>query len=304
MRRYLKHLYRALPFKRQLFTVARNLGPPPKSIYQHLHFQGPFEVHAGDRVFTMFHYGYQVENELFWEGVHGWEGQSLAVWAELCKRSRTIIDIGANTGVYALLAKTLNPQARVIAFEPVARVFEKLEHNRRLNDYSIECVMKAVSDKDGIATIFDLPSEHVYSVTVNKNLNPVGDPVIPVQVETIRLDTFFGTEIETIDVDLIKIDVETHEPEVLRGMGVILQRCRPWMLIEVLSEEVGKRIEALLVPLGYSFVAIDEAGTLRHIDSLLKAHTRNILACPTRQAATLMDCLATKGFRMPISEEP
>src|SRR4051794_4389930 len=144
-----KRIYAALPLKRELFVLIRRVGTPPKSIYKHLHFHGPFAVGSQKQSFKMVHYGYQLENELFWEGLQGWERTSLAVWSQLCRQAKTIVDIGANTGVYALLAKTENPSARVIAFEPVERVFEKLAKNCGLNGLAIQCVRKAVSDADG-----------------------------------------------------------------------------------------------------------------------------------------------------------
>jgi len=37
--------------------------------------------------------------------------------------------------------------------------------------------------------------------------------------------------------------VETHEPEVLEGMGELLVKYRPILLIEVLSDELGERFK-------------------------------------------------------------
>src|SRR5436305_6739082 len=122
-------MYRALPLKREVFSLVRKFASPPEKVYRHLHFEGPFTVHWGRNKFRMVHYGYQLENALFWEPKGGWERESLRIWSELCTQADCIVDIGANTGVFALLAKTINPKARVIAFEPVARVFQKLVKN-------------------------------------------------------------------------------------------------------------------------------------------------------------------------------
>jgi ribosomal protein L11 methylase PrmA len=95
----------------------------------------------------------------------GWEKVSTGLWIKLCRESEVIIDIGANTGVYSLIAKTVNPGAKVFAFEPVERVFEKLQGNCRLNNYDIGCFKKAVSNYSGKAKIYDTAGEHIYSVT-------------------------------------------------------------------------------------------------------------------------------------------
>ena len=39
----------------------------------------------------------------------------------------------------------------------------------------------------------------------------------------------------------MKIDVETHEPAVLKGMGEYLRSFRPTMLIELLNDEVAQQ---------------------------------------------------------------
>ncbi len=159
----------------------------------------------------MRHYGFELENEVFWRGLeNGWEHVSISLWTKLVKEANVILDVGANTGIYSLIAKSVNPDSRVYAFEPVERVFEKLEFNNRLNDFDIICFDQALSDTDGEAIIYDVPSEHVYSVTVNKNINTLDATVIPTKIKIMKLDTFIE-RIKIERVDLIKIDVETHQ---------------------------------------------------------------------------------------------
>jgi precorrin-6B methylase 2 len=53
----------------------------------------------------------------------------LRLWVSFAATSSLILDVGANTGVNALAAKSTNPQADVYAFEPVAPIFAKLSEN-------------------------------------------------------------------------------------------------------------------------------------------------------------------------------
>jgi FkbM family methyltransferase len=294
LKRVAKKIYRALPLKRQLFTVVRAVFTPPKALYQHLSFEGPFVVRMGTERFKIFHYGYQIENGLFWQGLRGWEEESLAIWRDLCGKADTILDVGANTGVYALVAKTTNPCARVMAFEPVSRIFEKLVTNCALNGYDIECVNAALSDSDGDATIYDLPSEHLYSVTVNKNLNPPGQTVMPVKIKINRLDTLLASDPKLSSLDLMKIDVETHEPEVLMGMGALLERFKPTLLIEILNQEVAARVQSLLGPLKYCYFAVDESSGLREVGALGEGDARNYLACSESRKSLLATHLSAQ----------
>jgi FkbM family methyltransferase len=288
MKESLRQIYRAVPFKKELFSVVRAFYRPPKSVYQHLHFKGVFSVPVGGSSFLLKHYGMDVENTIFWEGLESsWEGTSLSLWSRLCEDAQVILDVGANTGVYSLVAKAVNPRARVIAFEPVRRVFEKLEANCKLNGYDIECVEKALSNSDGKAKIYDVPSEHVYSVTVNRNLHDPGVPVIETEIETIRLSRFMETHPRPFKADLIKLDVETHEPEVLEGMGACLERDRPAMLVEILDDEVARRVEALVAGKGYLYYNIPETGTPRRQDRLTRSDDFNFLLCDPKTARKL-----------------
>lgn len=229
--------------------------------------------------FKIRHYGFQVENELFWNGIYGgWEKYSLQLWSELCKGAGTIFDIGANTGVYALLAKTINPNANVYAFEPVDRVFEKLTYNCQLNDYDITCVNKAVSNSDGAATIYDKDTEHTYSVTVNKDTSSNTEDSIAVKIETVRLDSFIKQE-NISHADLLKIDVETHEVEALQGFGEYLKKFQPTMLIEILSEDVARGVMELIKDIDYVYYNIDERTGIRKVENLSKSDYYNFLIC-------------------------
>jgi FkbM family methyltransferase len=257
---------------------------PRKSVYQHLHFEGPISIKVEPgKSFTMMHYGFEVENDLFWAGLFGgWEKASLRLWHELSKDSETILDVGANTGVYALLARTTNPQANVFAFEPVERVYAKLVTNVELNGYDITCVDKAASNADGTAVIYDTPSAHTYSVTVNTNRMNAPD-AFPVEIETTTLDTFVK-EYGLSSVDLMKIDVETHEAEVLEGFSDHLKLFRPTLLVEILNDEVARRIAEAVGGVHYLYFNIDEERGIRQSAQLSASDSRNFLIC-TRETA-------------------
>jgi FkbM family methyltransferase len=281
MKQVIRSVYKKLPYKKPFFGLLKNFVAPGENVYKHLHFEGDFKVQIDEsHSFLMRHYGFELENTLFWEGISkGWEKTSISLWIELVKKSNVIFDIGANTGVYSLIAKSLNPQSQVYAFEPVKRVYEKLEYNNRLNDYNIVCFEYAVSDTDGTATIYDTPTEHVYSVTVNKNLSELNTEVIPTEIKVRRLDSLIEeTNVEKID--LIKIDVETHEPEVLEGLGKYLDEFKPTMLIEVLNDEVGEKIEALVKGSDYIYFNLDEkSDSVRKVERITKSDFYNYLIC-------------------------
>jgi len=288
MKKALKFIYCLIPFKKQLYLGLKKFWTPHENIYRHLYFKGVFSVKVDDRTgFEINHYGYQIENEIFWAGLTGgWEKTSMAIWIALCKKSVVIFDIGANTGIYSLVAKATHPAAEVYAFEPVKRVYSKLVDNSRLNGYDIRCHELAVSNVDGQALIYDTLDDHILSVTLNKNLNDPETIVIPTVVTTVRLSSLIEKN-NIKKIDLIKIDVETHEPEVLEGLEPYLSRDKPAMLIEVLNESIGKQIEKIVHGSNYLYFNIDEMGRIRITDSILKSDHYNYLLCQQDTAHSL-----------------
>lgn len=194
----------------------------PHFIYKHLHFKGKFKVKIG---FYINHYGYCLENDLFLGGL----SKEMQIWARLCKKANVILDIGANTGIFSLIAKTVNPQAKTYAFEPISRIAKRFRENCELNNFDIACSEIALSNYDGKGKIYDRLTENPYSSTVNKDPFPNAPSVIK-EIEVRRLSTFI--EENNLNVDLMKIDVEYDEFEVLEGMGEYLYSMKPSMIIE------------------------------------------------------------------------
>jgi len=251
-----RQIYQSIPFKKPVFELVRAMVRPPERLYRHLHFNGPFTVSIDEQHdFQMISYGALIENELFWAGFgKSWEATSLRAWAKLCRNERgTIIDIGANTGVYALAARSLAPRARVIAVEPVFRVAEKLRANASMNGGAITVLEIAISDHSGTMMLSDLPEDHNYSASLEGQ--GTGAASYPVEIRS--LDDLLSSEWPAA-VGPIKIDIERHEPAAIRGMTETLRRYRPPMLIEILDAKIGQEIESWLHGLGYDYFHIDE----------------------------------------------
>ncbi len=291
MKKLLKNVYKHIPLKKEIFSAVKKIAAPSERVYRHLHFEGDIDVEIDkSHSFKMRHYGYEIENSIFWSGLtDGWEKLSLSLWIKLARNADVVIDIGANTGIYSLIAKSLNPAARIYAFEPVKRVFEKLEFNNQLNDYDINCYESAASDSDGTATIYDTATEHTYSVTVGKNMHASDVSVIPTTIETVRLDTMIE-RLQIPKIDLIKLDVETYEAEVIEGLGKYLDKFKPTMLVEVLNDAVGENVEALVKDKNYVYFNLDEKlGTIRRVEHISKSDYYNYLICEEEVAKLVVN---------------
>lgn len=288
--RIFKYLNPFIPFKQKLFERIKTIYTPPHSLFQYLYFKGKIKVDIDHtHAFYIHHYGrgFEIENEAFWLGLKGgWEKVSTQLWIELCKNAKVIFDIGANTGIYSLIAQSINERTLVYAFEPVDRVFDKLALNCSENNYNVHCIKVAVSNYDGEGIIYDLKQKHIYSVTVNKNLHSKDKKVIEKKIITRKLSTFVQ-ENNIGKIDLMKIDVETYEPEVLQGMEGLIEKYKPTMLIEILNDEVAKRIEEIILGKDYLFFNIDEKNRPRLVSHLTKSDFFNFLLCNKNTASQL-----------------
>ena len=256
---FLRRIWLHLPGKRSALRLLRSLVRLPERVWRHLYFSGPFDVHIDSNAsFRMFHNGHVVENEIFWSGLFGaFEGQSLKAWCDLASQSYGIIDLGANSGVYSLVAEAVNPGARVYAIEPFPPVVEILTRNLELNESTLQLHRVSISDHVGQERLFSTSqSTFEYSASLNADFNPDADAFTMVEVTT--LDALLDRH-PLDSADLIKIDTEGHEAAVLGGMRRTLELFTPNMLVEVLDEEVERAVLQITNQYGYEYTWIDEA---------------------------------------------
>lgn len=241
MKEHLKG-FRDLPIISSLlrlpFLMARGLGfQIPESIYQHLPYKGVCRVACPDGAsFQLACFGNYLENNIYWRGIYGYEEESIAPWISFCKDARVIIDVGANTGFYSLVAAANSPSAHIYAFEPVARIAMRFRNNLELNPaLKINLNECAVAEKNGTADLFDPGGESPYSSSLDGDFLSNMEKK-KYEVRTVSLDGFL--EEQSIDcLDLVKIDVDGGEESVLKGMVKTIKRYRPTILLEFLSED-------------------------------------------------------------------
>jgi len=291
VKRLARAIYAGLPLKRQVYGFIRHrLGIVP-SFYEHLHFTGPFELALDEaRSVKLLSRGHIVENDLFWRGFGaGWEGSSLQLWKRICDNRRgLILDIGANSGVYALVAAAVAPEAHVIAFEPIDRIARQLRANIGLNRFAVEVEECAVSNRDGTTAIFDVVEAFNYSASLEGLRGST-----PVQVPVCSIDCHLGPD-RAEPVIAIKIDVERHEAVAIAGMRETLARDHPTILVEILDSAIGSAVADEVGDLGYRMFHIAEGRGLVPAERLepLGDHDWNHLLCTDEQ----FDCLGLGEF--------
>lgn len=161
-----------------------------------------------------------------------------------------VIDVGANIGHYTVrLSRLVGPSGRVMAFEPVAETFEILASLiSAAGAHNVSLFNVAVSAEAGTAGVA-LP--RFASGLTNYYMANLTSTAGEFTVMTLPLDALMPTK----RVSLIKIDVEGHELQALRGMQALLLRDRPRLIVEGRSREVA----TLLKDLGYRFVELKDS---------------------------------------------
>jgi len=133
----------------------------------------------------------------------------------------TLFDIGANVGIYAILAAAQSPAGTVVAVEPMAATFARLCDNALLNGLSnLRPYCLAVGAEDGIGEL------RLVSLEAASSMHSLGIPDLFGEPEVMRA----GVGVVTIDSlaaaagvpTLMKIDVDGGEDAVLAGAAAVL----------------------------------------------------------------------------------
>lgn len=163
----------------------------------------------------------------------------LRVFRHLVKPGDTVIDIGANVGVYSkILSELVGPNGRVYSIEPFPSTYEILCYIvKKLNLDNVEPINVAVSDSEAVVTMV-LPhdssgAETHYRASVVRDYADEGKSEIA-NVKAITIDAGFLSISGTIS--FIKCDVERHELACIKGAAKFLAQSHAAWLIEVSGE--------------------------------------------------------------------
>ncbi len=186
-----------------------------------------------------------VSGDLFWLDPSGYVGRcivesgvfepwSTKVVHALVKSGGTVLDVGANIGYYTvLLSRLAGRDGRILAFEPTANFRKILSMNIAVNNLNnVEVIPAGLSDKSQKLDIYlTVDTATLHPSDSKKETDRKNDSNREV-IELITLDDYIRRNpLERID--FIKIDVDGHEPSILRGAWETLEKYHPVVLLEV-----------------------------------------------------------------------
>jgi FkbM family methyltransferase len=226
-----------------------------------------------------------------WNGLSGFEPDTVNVYLHLLKNARRVFDIGANIGLYALLAAVQRPDCDVHAFEPLPVAYDRMLKNIELNGVrNLKPVRAAVSNFDGEIPLY-VPDKIVVprSASTLEGFRKAKQTLV---VPALKLDSYIASN-AVGPVDLIKLDTERTEPLVLEGGRQLLERDQSAIICEVLDGENDAALQAFFANTPYQFYLITDQGLVRK-DRIVSDPARrfaNYLFVPQGKAAALLQGL-------------
>jgi FkbM family methyltransferase len=171
-------------------------------------------------------------------GAEDWFEAEMEFWRSRLSPGMTVIDVGANAGVYTFsAAQKVGPTGRVIAIEPFSGCVNLLNETIRLNALSqVHVCHGAASERSGKVKL---------SLRASSELNEISDADLPEgtyeEVEGFTLDSLIDT-LNLTKIDFLKIDAEGHEIPVLKGSDRLLREFRPVILYENIAGIQGSNL--------------------------------------------------------------
>jgi FkbM family methyltransferase len=176
-----------------------------------------------------------------------YEPRSVELLKRIIRPGMKCIDAGAHIGFYScLIASLVGETGKIYAFEPMPSHFKLLLKNIKENQFHqvIRAYNLACSDVQGNLNVSKISNMFVVGQVSSTE---------QVMVEAVGLDDIIEDAI-----DFVKLDVEGHEPSVIRGMMSIISKNKPILLSEIneywlrsCSHSSGAEYVGLLTSLGY-----------------------------------------------------
>jgi FkbM family methyltransferase len=169
-----------------------------------------------------------IERDLLLSGA--FESETTNLLRDLVEPGMTVVDVGANIGYFTLqFAKAVGVSGQVWAFEPVHEYRQRIYEHLKLNSLgeNVTVFPYGLSGQE---------NEQEISVgEASATLHWTSSVVPPQAKMLIQLKTLdrIVSEKKLNHLDLIKIDIDGHEPAFLRGATETIRKFRPVIVIEM-----------------------------------------------------------------------
>jgi len=223
-----------------------------------------------------------VTHLLFWNGgLRGFEYAEL--FAALAPKINVFMDIGANIGLYSLIAAKINPKMNIVGFEPASGPLYFYKKNVSRNNFSnIKVEAIALSEKSGTIDFYEISNpkykylKHNLAGENNAGSKSKGRNYVKITVNTETLDNYVSRNFK--EVDLIKIDTEGTEHYILQNADNVLSKMQPIIICETLYNVIESDLEQIMRKYGYEFYNHIPQG-LKKVDTIVRDNDNGVRNC-------------------------
>lgn len=165
----------------------------------------------------------------------GFEKEETDYLTKILKKGDVFVDIGANIGLFSLIAsKIVGDEGLILSFEPAPLTFSRLKENITLNNFkNVDIRNIGLSNSKGELTFYvsnnGYDAWNSFAPSQDKKL----ESSIQVPVSTLDIEL---KEIDKTKIKLVKIDVEGWEKFVLYGGKDFLENYSPIVMVEFTEE--------------------------------------------------------------------
>ena len=259
----------------------------PKNIYQLMSFDGEFSFDVNGTKVTLNNFRDEISNHIFYSGIYGnFEGYSLKIWNALCLQAKKsyVLDIGAFSGVYSLVAASANSEINIQSFEPHPNTFKILERNIDSNEFkNINLNNFALDKKDGDLLFYNSQGNSPSGFSSINHAHIEKDSGTKI-CKAKSIERLLETKLKDMKISLIKIDIERAELPLLKLIITRIVHDRTCVLCEVLDEEFYEGFDELFYKNNFQSILIDDLNHVAFkVDKLSGSHplARNILFMPS-----------------------
>lgn len=160
------------------------------------------------------------------------------------KPGMTVIDVGANLGVYSLVsARLVGPEGRVFSYEPGGEARALLEQSLVLNSFTnMEIIGAALSNSTRDGHLAFAPSSELRAVGTDASGEPIR--ITCLDVEARKRDW--------PSIDFIKIDAEGEEERIIAGGRSFFADQSPLVMFEIKAgNKINERLRTIFRQIGY-----------------------------------------------------
>jgi FkbM family methyltransferase len=171
-----------------------------------------------------------------------------------------MLDIGAHNGIYSSVLEDMAGNGNLHIFEPLPHIHSYLKQNFK-KAHIYKCALSDCEGRRKIRIPYIEGKRFDTRATFNDHSEPSQTGHVEVEVQINSLDNFSRT-IPLHSIGFIKIDVEGHELQVIRGGAETISRYKPLILIEIESrhhEFPITRIFCELEKMGYKGYYVNPA---------------------------------------------